>query len=100
MLSINVLSFFCESEYRKKTFLPGFVSFILFKNFFRVFYARPFDEVVNVLKMIIKSLTIYSAFVRYILHRYFVKRLRAKQIFKRVRHRSFRDIAHNISYAV
>ena len=65
------------------SFLPGIISFFVFQIFVGIFLTRPFQQIINVLEMIIESHAVESAVFGDICNGDFVERLLKKQFLQR-----------------
>ena len=64
-----------------QAFLPCLIRFLPLQRLRRILQARPFDKIVDILKMIIKRHPADAAVCRQIVDRNFVQRLFQKQLF-------------------
>ena len=87
----------CQFEHGQKTLFPGSVSPVFFEYFFGVLNTYPFHEVVHVLEMIVKGLSVYSAVVGNVLYRDFIEFFLFQKIFKRRRYGFLGYVAHSFS---
>ena len=66
MIDVNNkrLVLFQQMKYCQKSFLPCIICFILFQYMICICFANPFNQLIYIMKMIIKSLPVYPTLFR------------------------------------
>ena len=77
-----------------KALLPCFIGLLSCQRLRRVLLTRPFDQIIDVLEMIIERHAVDAAVVGDIADGDFMERLLQKQIFERLLQRAFGQIGH------